>query len=760
MRFRFTILLELLFSLVACCWMSAQARNVNGVVRDVTGGVVAGATVELQGAGQTQHTQTDSNGCFALQGIPTVSVIAVHASGFADANVALPAGETHPLIVLKLAPGSEEITVSAARTELRLSESPGSTVELSTTDLAATPALAIDDVLRQVPEFSLFRRNSSRTANPTTEGVSLRGLGASGASRALVLVNGITLLDPFGGWVYWDRVPRASLSSVEVFRGGSSSVYGSNAMGGIVQVRRRTPEGPSLVLEGTYGNENTPDLSLWTGTVHGPWSADIAADLFRSDGFILVPAAVRGAVDTAANSEHGTLDAGVDRKLGTSGDVFVRGNFFLESRNNGTPIQVNDTQIAFGTAGFDHRWNTGDALQLRIFGDAQTYNQNFSAIASDRNSESLTNMQHVPAQEAGGNAQWSRPLGHSHTLIAGADLIQVIGESDEQIFSSGTHFADNVAGGRQRTLGFFGEDVIRWNKWTIIPAARVDYWRNFNGRSIRTTLSSGEQTGGPFADRSETAFDPRLSVLRSINDKVSVTGSVYRAFRAPTLNELYRSFRQGNTLTENNADLVAERLTGEEAGAHVALLDHRLNFSGTFFWNDVVDPVANVTLSSTPSLITRQRQNLGRTRSLGLELDGTYRVSSYVDISAGYALVNATVVNFSAEPELVGLNVPQVPLNQFTVTGRYWNPGGWMLSAVGRFVGLQYDDDLNTLPLDRFFTVALFAGHEVHRGVTAFVAIENLTNERYVTALTPVPNLGPPILVRGGIRVVLGRDVR
>jgi outer membrane receptor protein involved in Fe transport len=473
----------------------------------------------------------------------------------------------------------------------------------------------------------------------------------------------------------------------------------------------------------------------------------------------LVPAEDRGSVDVPANSEHGTLDAGGAHRLGANGQVFLRGNFLLESRNNGTPIQVNNTDIASGVAGLDQRWHTGDTLQLRFYGDVQSYNQSFSAIAADRDSESLTNLQHVPAQQTAGQAQWSKPLG-SHTLVAGADLIEVIGESDEQLFSSGTHFANNLAGGRQRTLGFYGEDVIRWHNWTVIPAARVDYWQNFDGRSIRTILSSGAQTGGPFQNRTNTAFDPKLAVFRPVSSNLSVTASVYRAFRAPTLNELYRTFRQGNVVTGNNPALQAERLTGAEAGGNVSLLDKKLLFRGTFFWNEVTNPVANVTLSTTPDLIIRQRQNLGRTRSLGVEIDGTYRVSEHVDISGGYAYVNAKVASFPAQTSLVGLDVPQVPQNQFTVSARYWNPAGWTLSAIGRFVGTQYDNDLNTLPLDRFFTVDLMGGRQIRHGVTLFAAIENLANVQYFTALTPVPNLGLPFQVRGGIRLALAKDTQ
>src|SRR5580704_1767585 len=110
---------------------------------------------------------------------------------------------------------------------------------------------------------------------------------------------------------------------------------------------------------------------------------------------------------------------------------------------------------------------------------------------------------------------------------------------------------------------------------------------------------------------------------------------MYRAFRAPTLNELYRSFRLANVLTLNNPFLNAERLTGAEAGVNVSMLQHKLDLRGTFFWSDIVDPVENVTTDPSSSPVLRQKENLGRIRSRGLEFDGVVHVNLDIQISAG-----------------------------------------------------------------------------------------------------------------------------
>jgi outer membrane receptor protein involved in Fe transport len=214
-------------------------------------------------------------------------------------------------------------------------------------------------------------------------------------------------------------------------------------------------------------------------------------------------------------------------------------------------------------------------------------------------------------------------------------------------------------------------------------------------------------------------------------------------------------------VTLSNPALRSEQLTGGEAGVNVSGFNRKLELRSTFFWSDIVDPDENVTLTTTPSLITRERQNLGRTRSRGLELDGVVRLSQDIQVSAGFDFTDATVINYTPNaqnPSLLGLDVPQIPRHQFTWEARYWNPSRLLLSVQGRFVGTQYDDDQNTLPLDRFYAMDLMVGRAITHGMQAFAAVENLTNERYQVARTPVVNVGPPLLYRIGLRYDFPRE--
>ena len=742
------------------CAAAAQADNsaqISGVVTDSSGAAISGAKLVLSAGGFQAARISDRHGRFNFNRVPVSrGSLKASAAGFATRELDWTVGSGEVEITLAPAVAAEEVTVTANRTGTRLVETPSSVVVLSPQDLAVTAGLTTDDKLRQVSGFSLFRRTDSRTANPTSQGASLRGLGASGASRALVLGDGFPLNDPFGGWVYWDRIPSAEIESIEVASGGASHLYGSDALGGVVNVLRQPVDRNAFTLETSYGNEDTPDVSFTGSHEAGNWAGAISGELFRTDGYIDVPLSLRGLVDTPVNSEHATGEATVERKVGQNASVFARGSLLGEERQNGTPLTPNRTTIRELDLGAN--WNSQELgeFRLRSYVSRQVYNQNFSAVALDRNSEFLTREQRVPAQQVGFSAQWTRSLGARQNLVAGAEEWNVHGESDEIGFSQGLASSRSQAGGRENNWGAYGEDMISLTRRTLLTlSGRVDRWLNFRAFSAKLPFSGTGGTVTPFPDRSESFFSPRLAVLQRVTSKVSLTGSAYRSFRAPTLNELYRSFRVGNIVTQSNDQLLAERLTGAEAGAIVTGWDQHFMLRGNFFWSDITRPIANVTLSVAPDLITRQRQNLGRTRSRGAEVEADERLSNAITLSGSYEYTDATVTSFSANPALVGLWLPQVPHHQFTLQARYVKP--FVLVGVqGRYVGNQFDDDQNLLSLARFFALDAIISHSLRPGVEVFVAGENLLNQQYQIGRTPVLTVGPPILARAGLRLQFG----
>ncbi|HKS22216.1 MAG TPA: TonB-dependent receptor [Thermoanaerobaculia bacterium] len=585
---------------------------------------------------------------------------------------------------------AETITVTATRTKTRLADTPASVVVLDRN--AVLDAATADDALRQVPGFALFRRTGSRTANPTSQGVSLRGVGASGASRALVLDDGIPVNDAFGGWVYWGRVPRAALDRVEVLRGGASDLYGSSAMGGVVQFVRRND---GIALDASAGSQRTGTFSLFAAHAFGDWRGSISADLLRTDGYVLVDRAQRGAVDVDANARHAAVDATLARTFGDSGRAFLRASHYNESRDNGTPLQINDTNFRQLALGAD-----AGAFSLRAYGSNQDYHQTFSAVAADRNSERLTVDQRVPSRARGGSLQFAHALGERNVVLAGVE--------ERSVAATDVENATRTKGAQRTTSAFVEDSLIAAPSLTVTGAVRFDRWNDEN--ALHQTTS------------------PRVSALWRLSDRVAVTAAAYRAFRAPTLNELLRNFRVGNVLTLANNALTAERLSAIEAGVRVG------SFRATLFSMTTDDTISNVTLSTTPSLITRQRQNQGSSRSRGIELDADRRLGDF-RLSAGWLFADAALST--------GRRTPQVPRNAATLQATWRDT----LGVQARWSSRQFDDDLNQFPLRGYTAVDLFAA----RGIV-YAAVENVTNARIEAGATPVVTLGQPRALRVGVR--------
>ena len=708
----------------ACVSVRAQT-HIAGSVSDQTGAAIAQASVEFASGPRTVRTRTNEHGEFALVSEDASGTLTVQAAGFETARITLDQKRSSEQLQIRLEPAGviERIVVSAD--DERIPVTPVSQYAIGRGEIASSGALTIDDVLRQVPGFSLFRRSGGLTANPTTQGVSLRGVGANGASRALVMYDGVPLNSPFGGWAYWNRLPRVSVESAEVFNGGASDLYGSGALGGVINITTRTQPATFLDLEASGGNESTGAVSLDAGKSWGNFGVGLALQALRTGGYVVVPPDQRGRVDTPAGTSDLTGSVRLSTKHG-----FLRIGSFGESRNNGTPLQMNDTRITSLDLGFDLA-----SVSIRVYGSHEVFNQTFSAVSADRNSEVLTNRQRNPSQQLGFAFQWQHTLGDHQSLSAGVEGRDVRGHSAER-------FVD--AGGRQRSFGVFGSDSIRFGNWLVNAGTRVDRWQNYDGFS----------NSNHFLDVSETAVSPRVSVLRRFENGVSVSGSFYRAFRAPTLNELYRNFRVGNVVTNANSALTAERLTGGEAGIGFQRFRDIVFIRGNFFWNQIDDSIANVTLSTTPALITRQRQNLGAIRARGIELAAVVKPDRHWELASEYLLTDSTVLSFPANRALEGLLVPQIPRNQFNVQVTYAS-GKWTAGAQGRFVSKQFDDDLNTLPLQRYFTLDADVSRSISEHVRLFFAAQNLTGVRYEISATPVFTVGPPVLIRGGFRLSL-----
>ncbi len=740
--------------------ISAQSLGtINGVVIDPVGAVVPNATLILTGANEfKREIKSDGKGEYTFTSLPAGRYqLEVRATGFEAnkhaANVTI-GNITLLRIELKIATSGGDISVTTNK-EIEFISTRQATVISTFTpkQIQAAAAQTVDDLLRQVPGFSNFRRSSSLVANPTTQGVSLRGAGASGASRTVVLADGIPLNDAFGGWVYWDRIPREAIQSIEVERGGASHLYGSDALSGVINLNTRSANAPTLSASASFGNLQTADTSFFAGNTFGKFKLALYGEAFKTDGYFIVSPTIQGAADTRAASQHRALTLRTGFDFDANNSIIVRGSLYDQDRKNGTVLQTNDT--ANESVAVRGQFLTPDKSNwtISLYGNQQRYHQSFTAVAANRATETLSRTQFTPAHDAGLRLNWSHATNGKQTLFAGFEVRGVRGTSDETVFANNRATTFVSAGGRQRRIGFFAQDYISLSKrWALAISGRWDQWRDSSAVSVSRALATGVQTPTFFAPRTANAFNPRVALIFKATSNIELRASGYRAFRAPTLNELYRSFRVGDTLTQSNAALTAERLTGGEAGM-TWVINPRVISRVTGYYTEIVNPISNFTVSVTPTLITRQRRNLGRTRSSGLETEIEMKITNQLRFTSGYLFADAIVKRAPQDLTLQGLLIPQVPRHQFTMQVSYFNPQIVNAALQFRAAGQQFDDDQNKLPLSSYSLVDANISRSLGKYFEAFFSVQNLLDERVIVARTPLENFGMPRMFRGGIRI-------
>jgi len=623
----------------------------------------------------------------------------------------------------------EIITVTATRLPMSLGEITGTANVVPGNELRERPALGLDEALKWMPQVSLFRRSPARAAHPTSQGLNLRGVAPSGTSRALVLFDGIPLTDAFGGWVYWDRIPMSAIERAEIALGGSSAPFGNQALSGALQLVGRTAPSSGYELEARIlgGGQSTFGLDVLAATASGSVGALFAANVFRTDGYFVVAADDRGTVDTRVASRHAAGLLRFDLPQGFT----LTFDGLLEERDNGTPEQTNRTR-SYGLA---VRWS--DSLMAQrgwsasLFARSQVFESRFSSVAADRDSELAVLQQRVPSDDLGASAQHWRALG-SGGLSLGADWRRVSGVSEETVL---TIDLQRQAGGTQNIGGIFAAAQLRpADSWLLDLSLRGDGWHN-------------APRDEAVADKSLLTGSPRIGVLWNVAPTWSLRASGYGSFRAPTLNELYRQFRVGNIITRANSELGRERLLGVEGGAAVDRGALRVALTG--YHNRLDDAVVNAPVAETPSLVFRQRRNLGAADVSGIELDARHRAGRW-DAGLAAAWMRSRIREDPVEPgepappeSVVGNRLPQVPGYRLRASLMY-RATSWHAMAALLATGLQYEDIANRQPLAAGVTADVAVQLRLSAVASLSINAQNLFDQRLEVARTPALRLGPP----------------
>jgi len=633
----------------------------------------------------------------------------------------------------------EQVTVTAAKFPEAVGSAAYSTISLSTQQLAVSNRL--DDALEQVPGLSLFRRTVSISANVTTEGVSLRSIAPSGAGRALVMLDGVPLNDPFGGWVVWTALPYEDIGGAEVVRGAGAGPYGASALTGTILLTERSDsEGQADAQGGTLD-------SVRVGASYGTSVDNVdlfgSASFERSNGWIPVQPPDRGAADNHVWFDGGSGSLRAETQIG---DVLTsaRIGYYSEGRGAGVVGATSSADGLIGSLTFAQAPGAGE-IGWRVQG--WTIRSGFSntsvSVAPGRGSTTPANDQFAtPALGIGFNAALLGTSG-DFRWEAGADFRDNAGESNELFRFNGTEFLmSRRSGGRSIVGGAYGEGAWDLGRWLLTIGAREDYWATSQGHLIERDRTTGDITNlQDYPGRHGLVPTARGGARYDLGNGDYLRVASYIGFRAPTLNELYRPFRVGNDITQANANLRPENLYGAEIGWGGVW--ESLHWDTTAFWNQLHNAIANVTIGQVfcgpvPCGVLRQRQNAGDINAYGFEGQLTEIVNDRISL---WSALSATHAEFTSG-QLDDLRPAQAP--RVTITGgATWRPlDPLTIEAQLHWEGLRFEDDLNTLKLAPAFVLDLRGRYGLTEYLSATAAVDNITDADVATAATQDAELG------------------
>lgn len=647
---------------------------------------------------------------------------------------------------------------TATRVPRPLRYVPATVTVLRRDEVDQNPALGADGLLRSLPSVQTFRRSTSLTADPSAQGLNLRGVGPSGVSRTLILVDGVPANDPFGGSVYWRALPKLGIERVEVVPGGGSALYGSAALSGVVQLFSR-PLRRSFEADAVYGSLDTLQLGARGAYDFHKVGAAVEGEYLRSDGYRVIAREQAGPVDKPAGSSHLTLNSRMSARASRDLTLHASLRLFHEQQNGGT--RYTTAQVDSGLVALEGVLSLpeGASLSLQWFGRVQRFQQSRARVDPTRSSESLSARQNVPADDEGASLLYrSRSLtcAGRHMLSLGLDTRRVQGVSRERIFPAqpgAQSLRTRNAGGEQVLAGAFVQDLYTLNEYVELDGAlRADVWRNSQGKS-QLGLADGSLQQTDFRARTAYALSPRLGLRVRPLEQLTLRASLYRAFRAPTLNELYRPFQVGTILTAANASLGPELLHGFEAGVELTPLA-ALVLRATGFWNRLERPISNVTLETPLSDgAQRMRQNLGHAVVRGIEASVEQRFLRMLTLILAYTLAASEVRDAGPLGALRGKRLAQDPVHRGSLLLLFDEPAWFSAALQVRVSSAQYEDDLNSLKMRPYAVVDLSATRRLFWKLELFAAVENLFDTTYVVGRAGIDTVGQPLLVRGGLRI-------
>jgi len=678
----------------------------------------------------------------------------------------------------------DQVVVTAARAPMLLEHATGEITVVGSKEIEAKNPTKVTDILNTVPGVFV---STGKGMQQTTPGFALRGIPSD--RRTLVMLDGIPLNDGYSGSQLLSAIPVDSISQAEVLFGPMSSLYGGNALGGVVNFVTRMPQKTEFGITVGYGNAfesgkapaDVQKTYIHAGTkfsndlsvrFSGNWAS---TNGYRSDWLTgSKPANTAGAIPTTSETGSSTFLLGtkgdnawwehgaslkVEQKVGdnsrwSAGWMLQEYNYDYGDqvtylRKTTAPVGSPVYTVASGEgkdgkysrqiahAGFETDLGIGRLNLLASYTDVGVNSSIITTSTSGTAFAAPGRINNSPSTSAAVDAYWVAALGN-HLLTLGSAYRQDKADSRDYALANWANDASKgalysqAAGTTTLWAGYLQDN------WQIMPdlmvqgSARYDYWRNTDGHGLDPT---GAKT---YAERSDSAWSPKAGLAYKLNDALTLRSSIGSAFKAPTVYDLYRSSTLSSYDTKANPNLKPETVQTWEAGA-----DWKPWRGGeiraTYFYNEISDLIylGPKVFNASTGRNERYRINAGKAETSGVTLSLTHNFDPYNRIFANFTYTNSEMKENEASPTSVGKKLTFLPERQASL-GFERRHGGWLVSMAGRYASKQYSDDTNAdtavdvyKAYDQYFVVDAKVSYRFNANLSASLAIDNLLNREY-----------------------------
>jgi len=621
----------------------------------------------------------------------------------------------------------ETVVVTATRSERAVSELPISTTVVPEAKLKATPAHTIDDILRTIPGVNMPIASAANTGVQNHR-VSMRGLGGQ---RALVLLDGVPIHDPYYGTIEWQKVPIDSLKQVEVVRGANASLFGNFAVGGTINLLTRPVDEDEVRVLTSYGTDASQQQALTIDEMlSSRWAVRLSHDRWNTNGTIRVP--TPGAIDAPGWLDSAITTARAEYRPSDRTNAYVKGSTAEVDVSQGTHLSYVKREIADFSSGLQTAVGSSGLFSATLFHQHENMRIATASTIGARAAEWVSSDSTVPGNETGASVDYSRQRSGALAFYSfGVDVTDIDATDHTTNMDRNARVTQrDVLTGHQRFAGLYSQASWRpVTRFEALLSARYDYFTNTGASDV---VLGGATTVYP--STTSRQLDPRLSLRYALNGSSAIRGAAYRGFRAPTLRELYRNSMSGQSTVMANPFLKPETLTGAEVGYEWG--NPRAHVEVNVFRNDIKGLQVRVPVAGGGGNVV-QNINAGSARAQGVELMTDVQVTPKFSVDAGYTYSDSTLVDNPTDRSIEGNVLPDVAPHYGSLGLRYLTTRGTSADVRWRVVSRSYGEPANVVPAPAHRILDLAVSHPLRPWIDAYAMLENALDEHYFYVLTP-----------------------